>query len=82
MQSRLLQNLSPFSWLFAEFTADIHSVIHRYTFFDSADARLFIDVTRFAGNYEACKDNFTVTIDENGMISGFAELQGAFHKRF
>lgn len=65
---------------FAEFTADIHTGVHRYTFFDSADARLFIDVTSFAGNYEAGKGK--VSVDESGMISGSAELRGTFSERY
>ncbi len=65
---------------FAEFTADIHTGVHRYTFNDSSDARLFIDITSTAGNYDASKGN--VSVDENGMISGSAELWGAFSERF
>ena len=65
---------------FAEFTADIHTGVHRYTFDSSSDARLFIDVTSTAGNYDAGKG--TVSVDENGMISGSAVLHAAFSERF
>ena len=50
----------------AEFTADIHTGVHRYTFFDSSDARLYIDITSCAGNRSAGKGK--VSVDENGMI--------------
>ncbi|MBQ6897869.1 MAG: GH92 family glycosyl hydrolase [Clostridia bacterium] len=63
----------------AEFTADIHTGIHRYTFGKSSDARLFIDVTSTAGNYGAYSGNVRV---ENGMISGSAVLGAAFSSRY
>lgn len=65
---------------FAEFTADIHSGIHRYTFNNASDARLFIDVTSTAASYDAGKGK--VSVDENGMISGSAELRGTFSERY
>ncbi len=64
----------------AEFTADIHTGIHRYTFGMSSDARLYIDITSTAGNYNATKGN--VNVDENGVITGSAELYGAFSDRY
>ncbi len=63
----------------AEFTADIRTGIHRYTFGKSSDARLFIDVTSTAGNYGADKGEVKV---ENGVISGSAELSAAFSSRY
>lgn len=64
---------------FAEFTADIHTGIHRYTFGKASDARLYIDVTSTAGNYGAGKGEVKV---ENGMIMGSAELGAAFSSRY
>ncbi len=64
----------------AEMTADIHSGVHRYTFNTSSDARLFIDITSTAGNYGAAKGE--VEVDENGMISGSAEIGAAFSSRY
>lgn len=64
----------------AEFTADIHTGIHRYTFGKSSDARLYIDITSTAGNYNAAKGN--VSVDENGVISGSAEIGAAFSSRY
>ncbi len=64
----------------AEFTADIHTGVHRYTFYDSSDARLYIDITSCAGNRSAGKGK--VSVDENGMIIGSAELYGAFSDRY
>ena len=63
----------------AEFTADIHTGIHRYTFGKASDARLFIDVTSTAGNYGAYSGDVKV---ENGMISGSAVLGAAFSSRY
>ena len=63
----------------AEFTADIHTGIHRYTFGKASDARLFIDVTSTAGNYGAYSGDVRV---ENGMISGSAVLGAAFSSRY
>ncbi len=64
----------------AEMTADIHTGVHRYTFNKSGDARLYIDVTSTAGNYGAGKGS--VSVDENGIISGSAELAAAFSSRY
>ena len=63
----------------AEFTADIHTGIHRYTFGKASDARLFIDVTSAAGNYGAYSGDVKV---ENGMVSGSAVLSAAFSSRY
>ena len=63
----------------AEFTADIHTGVHRYTFGKTSDARLYIDVTSTAGNYNAGKGEVKV---ENGMIMGSAELGAAFSSRY
>ena len=51
-----------------ELTSTIRTGIHRYTFNNSSDARLYIDVTSTAGNYNA--NSGKVSVDENGMISG------------
>lgn len=63
-----------------ELTSDIHTGVHRYTFNNSSDARLFIDVTSGAGKTTARKA--TAEVDENGVISGFSELHGAFSDRY
>lgn len=64
----------------AEMTADIHTGVHRYTFNKADDARLYIDVTSTAGNYGAGKGS--VSVDENGIITGSAELGAAFSSRY
>ncbi len=63
-----------------ELTSTVHTGIHRYTFNNSSDARLYIDVTSTAGNYGAGKG--TVNVDENGMITGSAEIGSAFSSRY
>ncbi len=64
----------------AEMTADIHTGVHRYTFNNSSAARLYIDITSTAGNYNAGKGS--VKVDENGIISGSAEIGAAFSSRY
>ena len=64
----------------AEFTSTIRTGVHRYTFNNSSDARLYIDVTSAAGNYSA--DSGKVNVDENGMITGSAVLYAAFSSRY
>ena len=63
----------------AEFTADIHTGVHRYTFGKATNARLYIDVTSTAGNYGAYSGDVKV---ENGVISGSAVLGAAFSSRY
>ncbi|MBQ2903397.1 MAG: GH92 family glycosyl hydrolase [Clostridia bacterium] len=65
----------------AEMTADIHTGVHRYTFYNSSDARLYIDVTSGAANKKSL--NGTVEFDEeSGIISGSCIIDGQFSGRF
>lgn len=65
----------------AEMTADTHSGIHRYTFYDTADARLCIDVT--SGAAKSTSYGGHVAFDEkSGIISGGCILSGQFSGRF
>ncbi len=65
----------------AEMTADAHSGIHRYTFNDSDDARLYIDVT--SGAAKTVSQNGYAEYDaETGVISGGCTLVGAFSDRY
>ncbi|MBE6771659.1 MAG: glycoside hydrolase family 92 protein [Ruminococcaceae bacterium] len=65
----------------AELTADIHTGVHRYTFYDSDDARLYIDVTSAAANKTST--NGQVEYDEaTGVISGGCLLDGQFAGRY
>ena len=70
----------PSLYCFAEFTSTIRTGVHRYTFNNSADARLYIDVTSTAGNYSA--NSGEVSVDENGMITGSAVIGAAFSSRY
>ncbi len=64
-----------------ELTADIHTGVHRYTFYDSDDARLYIDVTSAAANKTST--NGQVEYDEaTGVISGGCLLDGQFAGRY
>ncbi len=63
----------------AEMTADIHTGIHRYTFNNSKDAHLYIDVTSTAGNYSAGSGK--VSVDEDGVITGSSVIAAAFSSR-
>lgn len=65
----------------AEMTADSHSGVHRYTFHDSDDARLFIDVTSGAANSKS-DGGYAKYNKESGVISGGCVLNGQFSGRF
>ncbi|MBR3767589.1 MAG: GH92 family glycosyl hydrolase [Clostridia bacterium] len=64
-----------------ELSADIHTGVHRYTFNNSQDARLYIDITSTAGNYNAAK-GFVNVDEENAVITGGCELGAAFSSRY
>lgn len=64
----------------AEMTADTHTGVHRYSFCDSDDARLYIDVT----SGSAQEDSFGGYVEfdeETGIISGGCVLDGQFSGR-
>ncbi len=65
----------------AEMTADIHTGIHRYSFFTSDDAHLFIDATSAAGNRKS-SNAYTKYDEESGVISGGCLLAGNFAGRY
>ncbi len=64
-----------------ELTADNHTGVHRYTFGNSKDARLFIDVTSTAGNYGA-DSGFAEYDAESGLITGGSVIYAAFSDRY
>lgn len=65
-----------------ELTADTHTGVHRYTFDNSKDSRLYLDVTsRASGNYGAEK-GFVNVDEQTGLITGGAEIHAAFSDRF
>ncbi len=64
-----------------ELTADTHTGVHRYTFNNSKDARLYLDVTSVAAG--RWSDGGFVAVDENtGMITGGAVIHGTFSDRY
>lgn len=65
----------------AEMTADSHTGVHRYTFFDSDDARLYIDVTSGAANSTSYGGQVSYN-EETGVITGGCVLSGQFSGRF
>ena len=71
----------PTSDCLAEMTATIHTGVHRYTFNNSADARLYIDVTSGAAN-STSTNGYTRYDEENGVIYGGCTLWGQFSGRY
>ena len=65
----------------AEMTADIHTGIHRYSFFTNEDAHLYIDATSAAGNRKS-QNAYAKYDEENGVISGGCLLWGNFAGRY
>ncbi len=65
----------------AEMTADIHTGVHRYSFFDSDDARLYIDVTSASAN-KTSSEGFVDYNEETGIITGGCLLDGQFSGRY
>ncbi len=65
----------------AELTADIHTGVHRYTFFDSDDARLYIDVTSVAANCSAY-GGYVKYDEKNNILTGGCTLDAVFSGRY
>ncbi|MBQ2842096.1 MAG: GH92 family glycosyl hydrolase [Clostridia bacterium] len=65
----------------AEMTASTHTGVHRYSFYNSKDARLYIDVTSGAAKKTSydCNVNFD---EKSGIISGSCVIDGQFSGRF
>ncbi|MBR6786255.1 MAG: GH92 family glycosyl hydrolase, partial [Clostridia bacterium] len=64
-----------------EMTADIHTGIHRYSFFTADDAHRYIDATSAAGN-RTSRDAYAKYDEETGVISGGCLLWGNFASRY
>ncbi len=65
----------------AELTADIHTGVHRYTFYGSDDARLYIDVSSASSN-KTSSDGYAKYDEETGIITGGCVIDGQFSGRF
>lgn len=65
----------------AEMTSAVHTGVHRYTFKQSDDARLYIDVTSAAAN-KTSENGFVNYDEETGVITGGCLLAGQFAGRF
>ena len=65
----------------AELTADVHTGVHRYTFYSSDDARLYIDVTSAAAN-KTSSDGYAKYNEKTGVITGGCVIDGQFSGRF
>ncbi len=65
----------------AELTADIHTGVHRYTFYGSDDARLYIDVSSASAN-KTSSDGYAKYDEETGIITGGCVIDGQFSGRF
>lgn len=64
----------------AEMTADSHTGVHRYSFCNSGDARLYIDVTSGSAN-EDSYGGYVEYNEETGMITGGCVIDGQFSGR-
>ncbi len=65
----------------AEMTAAVHTGVHRYSFFNSQDAHLYIDASSAAGN-RTSQNAYAKYDKESGVISGGCLLMGNFAGRF
>ncbi len=65
----------------AEMTADIHTGVHRYSFFTANDAHLYIDSASAAGN-RTSSNAYAKYDEESGIITGGCLLNGNFASRF
>ncbi len=65
----------------AELTADTHTGVHRYSFSDDKDARLFIDITSGAAR-DTGFDAYVRYDEESGLIFGGCTLFGTFAGRY
>lgn len=64
-----------------ELTADNHTGVHRYTFGNSKDARLYLDVTSTVEKYSA-NSGFAEYDAETGLITGGSVICAAFSDRY
>ncbi len=65
----------------AEMTAAVHTGVHRYSFYNSQDAHLYIDASSAAGN-RTSQNAYAKYDDESGVISGGCLLMGNFAGRY
>lgn len=65
----------------AEMTASAHTGVHRYTFYDSDDARLFIDASSGAAK-KLSYDAHAEYNKETGVITGGCVIDGQFSGRY
>ena len=65
----------------AEMTADVHTGVHRYTFYDNDDAKIYIDLNSGAGK-TTTRGGYAEYDEESGVISGGCVLHGAFSDRY
>ncbi len=65
----------------AEMTAATHTGVHRYTFYDSDDARLFIDASSGAANKVSYNAHAEYN-EETGVITGGCVIDGQFSGRY
>ncbi len=65
----------------AEMTAATHTGVHRYTFYDSDDARLFIDASSGAAK-KISYDAHAEYSEETGVITGGCVIDGQFSGRY
>lgn len=65
----------------AEMTSTVHTGVHRYTFKNSSDSHLYIDVTSSTGDRVAAKA-FADYDEETGIITGGCLLPGQFAGRY
>lgn len=65
----------------AEMTAAVHTGVHRYSFFNSQDAHLYIDASSAAGN-RTSQNAYAKYDEESGVISGGCLLMGNFAGRY
>ena len=65
----------------AEMTATEHTGVHRYTFGNSKDARLSLDVSSYAGNSRVEK-SFAEFNEETGLLTGGCLLHAQFSGRY
>ncbi len=64
-----------------ELTADNHTGVHRYTFSNSNDARLYLDVTSTVEKYSA-DSGFAEYDATTGLITGGSVIYAAFSDRY
>ncbi len=65
----------------AEMTADVHTGVHRYTFFGNGDAKLYIDLNSGAGK-TTTRGGYAKFDESSGLVIGGSVLHGAFSDRY